>query len=197
MNTKPNDPVTPGDERHTVATYVSDMLALERHIIAPIESQDNSEDHQSDPEASRIIRKISSVGTSHIGALETQLAAIGGLPEHGVKAAWSQLLGGGAAALNNVRKTKISKSLRDDYTALSLAAISYTMLHATAAGLGDGSTAALAKRHLEDITPIIIDLSRTIPGVVLRELRDDGENVAPQAEQETERVLHESWGSTH
>ena len=49
MNTKPNDPVTPGDERHTVATYVSDMLALERHIIAPIESQDNSEDHQSDP----------------------------------------------------------------------------------------------------------------------------------------------------
>jgi hypothetical protein len=68
------------------------------------------------------------------------------------------------------------------------------MLHATAAGLGDGSTAALAKRHLEDITPIIVDISRTIPGVVLRELRDDGENVVVGAAQETERVLHESWG---
>jgi ferritin-like metal-binding protein YciE len=193
MNKTTNDSDLTGDESHTVATYLSDMLALERHINAPISAQLNSDDHKADPQASRIIQKIKSVSESHITALEAQLKATGEPATHGLKTAWSQLLGGGAAALNNVRKTKVSKSLRDDYTALSLAAISYTMLHATAAGLGDGSTAALARRHLEDVTPIIVDISRTIPAVVLDELREDGQNVAQSAAQATQEVSQKSW----
>jgi ferritin-like metal-binding protein YciE len=185
------------DERHTVATYLSDMLALERHISAPIESQFNSSDHQENADAMRIIQSIRSVSTSHISALEEQLKAAGGSNAHAAKSAWAQILGSSAAALNNVRKTKVSKSLRDDYTALSLAAISYTMLHATAAGLGDGSTAALAKSHLEEITPIIVEISKTIPAVVLRELADDGENVSITAAQLTEDATGEAWSGTN
>ena len=181
------------DERHTVATYLSDMLALEQHISAPIDSQLGSEDHQEYAEATRIIQRIKSVTTSHITALEAQLKAAGGSSAHGVKSAWAQLLGGGAAALNNVRKTKVSKSLRDDYTALALASVSYTMLHATAAGLGDGSTAALAKRHLDDITPIIVDISKAIPTVVLQELSDDGENVTITAAELTQQASDDAW----
>ena len=33
------------DDRHTVATYLSDVLALEQHINAPIDSQLSSDDH--------------------------------------------------------------------------------------------------------------------------------------------------------
>jgi ferritin-like metal-binding protein YciE len=191
MNTTTND--QPGDERHTVATYLSDMLALEQHINAPIESQLNSKDHSENPEAMRIISGIKSVSQSHITALEAQLKAAGGSAAHPVKSAWSQLLGGGAAALNQMRKTKVSKSLRDDYTALSLASISYTMLHATAAGLGDQSTATLAKRHLDDIAPIIVDISKTIPAVVLAELQDDGENVSISAATLTQQASNQAW----
>jgi ferritin-like metal-binding protein YciE len=193
MSTFANDTNTADEDRHTVATYLSDMLALEQHINAPIESQLNSNDHNQNPEAIRIIRTIKSVGESHIAALEAQLKAAGGSAAHGVKSAWSQLLGGGAAALNNVRKTKVSKSLRDDYTALGLAAISYTMLHATATGLGDTSTAALAKRHLDDITPIIVDISATIPAVVLQELQEDGANVSAGAASRTQAAAGEAW----
>ncbi|MBD5633656.1 MAG: hypothetical protein IAI49_04170, partial [Candidatus Eremiobacteraeota bacterium] len=50
------------DERHLVATYLSDMLALEQHINAPIESQLNSKDHNQNPDAVRIIGTIKSVG---------------------------------------------------------------------------------------------------------------------------------------
>ena len=182
-----------GDERHTIATYLSDMLALEQHINTPIASQLNSKDHNASPEAIRIIQTIKSMTDNHIAALDAQLKAAGGSASHGVKSAWSQLLGGGAAAVNQIRKTKISKSLRDDYTALGLAAISYTMLHATAAGLGDQSTASLAKRHLDDITPIIVDISKTIPTVVLQELQDDGENVSVSAAQLTEQTTGEAW----
>ena len=170
------------------------MLALEKHIKAPIESQLASADHQKSG-ASVIISAISTLTTNHITALEAALEAAGGSPAAGLKSAWAQLIGGGAAALNQVRATKVSKSLRDDYTALSLAAISYTMLHATAAGLGDSATASLAKRHLDDITPIIVDISTAIPGVVLEELSADGEPVSITAAQLTQEASKTAWSA--
>jgi ferritin-like metal-binding protein YciE len=185
---------TTTDERHTVATYLSDMLALERHIKAPIESQLASGDHQKSG-ASTIFSKIQTTTTTHIAALEAALEAAGGSPAAGIKSAWATLIGGGAAALDQVRSTKVSKSLRDDYTALGLAAISYTMLHATAAGLGDTATAQLAKSHLDDITPIIIDISTAIPGVVLEELADDGESVQITAAELTQQASKEAWSA--
>ena len=180
-------------DRHTISTYVGDMLALERHIAAPIDAQLDSPDHNAYPEAMRIVAQIKSVTENHIAALDAQLKTLGGDPVGGVKSAWASLLGGGAAALNTVRKTKVSKSLRDDYTALGLAAISYTMLHATSLGLGDQTTAALAKRHLDDIAPLIIDISKSIGVVVLQELREDGENVSMTAAQYSEAMTSESW----
>ena len=145
----------------------------------------------------RIVERIKSITDNHISALEAQLQAVGGHAGSPVKSAWSALLGGGAAAINQVRKTKVSKSLRDDYTALGLSAISYTMLHATAMGLGDQATASLAKRHLDDITPIIVEISKTMPTIVLAELREDGENVTLSAAQITEQQTGESWSPAH
>jgi len=195
MSMETNDTDQSGDERHVIATYVSDMLALERHIAQPVESQLKSGDHQDFSEAMKIIGRLTSVTQSHITALEGHLSAVGGHAGSPIKSAWSALLGGGAAAINQVRKTKVSKSLRDDYTALGLAAISYTMLNATALGLGDQATAALAKRHLDDITPIIIEISKAIPGVVLAELREDGESVKVSAAQISEQQTGESWSA--
>jgi len=185
---------TTTDQRHTVATYLSDILALEKHIKAPIDSQVGSTDHQ-ESGASAIFAKIQSTTDKHVTALEAALEAAGGSPAAGLKSAWASLIGGGAAAVNNVRSTKVSKSLRDDYTALGLAAISYTMLHATAAGLGDAATAQLAKRHLDDITPIIVEISTAIPGVVLEELAADGEPVKISAAELTQEASKSAWSA--
>jgi len=197
MDSKSNvtNPDQSGDDRHTVATYLSDMLALERHIAQPIESQLKSQDHQSYGEAIRIVQRIKTCTDSHIAALEAQVAAVGGHAGSPIKSAFSALLGGGAAVINQVRKTKVSKSLRDDYTALSLSTISYTMLHATALGLGDTATAQLAKRHLDDYAPIVVEISRTMPTVVLQELKDDGENVRVSAAQLSAQQTGESWSA--
>ncbi|GAC1398140.1 MAG: hypothetical protein NVS3B17_20670 [Vulcanimicrobiaceae bacterium] len=198
MNTESNvNDHEQGDDRHVIATYVSDMLALERHIAQPIESQLKSGDHQEYGEAIAIISRIKTSTDAHIAALESQLKAVGGHAGSPIKSAWSALLGGGAAAINQVRKTKVSKSLRDDYTALSLAAISYTMLNATALGLGDKTTAALAKRHLDDIAPTIIEISKHMPSVVLKELRDDGEKVTISAADLSEQQTGESWSPSN
>lgn len=191
MNTQSNA----NDDKHTIATYVSDMLALERHIAQPIAAQIKSGEHQQYGEAFAIVARIGTMTDTHIAALEQHLTAIGGHAVSPLKSAWSVLLGTGAAAIDQVRKTKVSKSLRDDYTALGLAAISYTMLDATARGLGDRATALLAKRHLDDIAPLIVEISTSMPAVVLQELRDDGENVDVSAGEISARETGESWKS--
>lgn len=180
------------DERHTIATYLSDVLALERHIKAPIDAQNASPDHQQSG-AAAIIALIRKTTTAHIVALENALQDVGGSADSGLKSAWATLTGGIAAALNDVRATKVSKSLRDDYTALSLAAISYTMLHATATGLGDVKVARLAKTHLDDITPIIVEISTAIPAIVLEELALDGQPVVVTAAQYTQQASRDAW----
>lgn len=181
------------DDRHSLQTYVSDALALERHIAEPVDRQTDIADSAKYTDALRIISTIKGLTDSHISALDSQLQALGGHAGSPVKSAWSSLLGGAAAAIDSVRKTKVSKSLRDDYTALSLASISYTMLHATALSLGDQATATLAKRHLDDYASVIIDISRTIPVVVLQELLDDGENVQLSAAELTQQATQDSW----
>jgi len=64
--------------------------------------------------------------------------------------------------------------LRDDYTALNLATIGYTMLHTTGLALNDQATADLALRHLREYTSIVMEINQVIPSVVVAELRDDG-----------------------
>jgi ferritin-like metal-binding protein YciE len=184
---------TDGEERHSLQAYVSDLLALIKHIEVPIDRQLNIEDSANYSDALSIIGDIKSVTTTQRTALEAELSRLGGSGAAGVKSAWSALLGAGAAAIGSVRKTKVSKNLRDDYTALSLASISYTMLHATALGLGNESVAALAQRNLEQITPIIVRISKSIPAVVLQELRDDGESVSVSAAEISAQRTHQAW----
>lgn len=190
-----------GNERHSIQTYVSDMLALERHIAVPLQRQSDLNDSARYASALSVIAQIKSLTDSHVTALQQCLEQLGGHEASPVKSAWSSLLGAGAAAIDSVRKTKVSKSLRDDYTALNLAAVSYTMLHATAVGLGDTTVADLAKRHLADYARLVMQIMQVIPEVVLQELRDDGEAVQTGAadliREQTNAVWKQQADVTH
>lgn len=183
------------NERHSIQTYVSDMLALERHIAQPLKRQLDMDDTQKYAEAQTIVSTLESLTRSHETALTQCLADLGGHEASPVKSAWSSLLGVGAAAIDSVRKTKVSKNLRDDYTALSLATISYTMLHTTAVGLGETTVADLAERHLSDYARLVMQINQIIPDVVLQELRDDGETVATNAAETIRQTANEVWKS--
>jgi ferritin-like metal-binding protein YciE len=181
------------DERHTVRTYVADMLALERHIGQPLQRQLDMDDAAKYGQASTIISSIKSISDAHVAILEGALKDAGGDAAAPIKSAFTSILGAGAAAIDSVRKSKVSKSLRDDQVALALATISYTMLHTTALGLGDASTAQIAKRHLEDYTPLVMQISKEMPAVVLQELADDGENVQITAADLAEKNTQAAW----
>ncbi len=184
---------TGSDDRHTIATYLSDALALERHINQPLKRQLDMDDTAKFGEAAELISSLQALTETHMRDLEAQLDAAGGHAGSPVKSAWSQLLGAGAAVIDSARKTKVSKNLRDDYTALGLATASYTMLNATALGLGDGSTAKLAQRHLADYAQIVMQIAKALPAVVLEELALDGENVQVTAAEIARQNTSDAW----
>ncbi len=184
-----------GTEKHLIKTYVSDMVALFQHLNAPIDAQLKGPDAAKFPQAMATLQRVKSVTAAQHQALDAHLKALGGSGDHAIKSAWASILGVGAAAVGQVRSTKVSKSLRDDYTALGLAAISFTMLHTTALGLGDQVTASLAKRGLDDVAPLIVEISKVMPSVVLQELQDDGENVVITAAELAKQNTTESWSA--
>ncbi|HEU4699291.1 MAG TPA: hypothetical protein VFS40_08930 [Gemmatimonadales bacterium] len=187
--------MTSKDPKEAVNSYVTDMLSLERHIKQALDGQIS--DYRKDyPEVSSELERIQSSVEFHISALEGLSNARGaqGVAE-AIKKAGSALLGLGASAVNIVRNEGAPKSLRDDFSAASLATIGYVMLHTTALSLGDQEVATLAQRHLSDWAKVTMDLQNLIPSVTLRFLRDEGlpvnESVLGQVSQTIDDVWHQ------
>ncbi len=182
---------TTTDAQSTITTYLSDMLALERHSAVPLHKQSDDESVKKYPAALAFVTKTRGVIDRHIAALDENLTTLGG--SSSIKSTVAGALGAVAAGINDLRKEHVSKALRDDYTALSLHVISYEMLHTTALGVGDTATATLAARHLDDVSGLIVELGRLMPTIVLAELRDLGISVTPSAASEAEATVNRVW----
>jgi ferritin-like metal-binding protein YciE len=186
------------DNREALRPYIADMAAVEQHILEALERQRNDDDVKQFPEAFQLIGRLEGVLRRHVQELEQHLEGFpGGGVATSLKEAVTGILGAVAGVYDKVRKDTASRALRDDYTALSLAAISYTMLHATALGLNQGMTAQIALSNLKDLTPFIVELSQVIPPVVLRELSFEGYPIEPGVGQQAARNTHEAWSREH
>ena len=180
-----------------VNSYVTDMLALEQHLHKALNGQieDLDEDY---PDVVRHLRTVEGEVEGHIDALK---ALVERRVEGGqaladvVKRAGSAILGAGAAAVDFVRNEKLPKNLRDDYTATSLAAIGYVMLHTTALSLGDREVADLAHRHLKDHARNVMLLHNLIPSAVIAFLQHDELPARSDTLPEISRNLETVWSS--
>ena len=181
------------DNEHSIATYLSDMLALERHIRIPFEAQLKDDDFSDFGSAKQIVSRLTSLSERHIANLDGALKAAGGHEASPLKSAVSQFEGLVAGVIDKVRKTKVSKALRDDYTALALCTASYTMLHATASAMGKNTVATLAIGHLEDYTKCVMDIAEALPAVVIKELQSIGMNVDAGAIGQSVEATQRAW----
>ena len=180
-------------EKHaqTIADYVGDMVALESHIEEALDRQ--LTETQDDLEARAAVQRFHDMVKQHretLKALQEQVGTTAGNP---IIAAGSTLLGKAAGVIDLVRTEGISKSLRDDYAAFSLAAISYSMLHTTSLGLGNPLVAHLAEQHLTDYAAAIERINEIMPGVVDRELAKDGHQTKKDAVAETRNMVATAW----
>ena len=177
--------------RKTVADYVGDMAALESHIEEALDRQ--LKEVTDDPVALAAVQDFHDTVKAHrdtLKALEEETGKTVGSP---IKEAGAALLGKAAGVIDLVRTEGISKSLRDDYAAFSLAAIGYSMLHTTATALGDQRVASLAERHLQDHARAIMRINEIMPGVVIRELQKDGHQANNTAMEATRQMVTRSW----
>jgi hypothetical protein len=177
-------------------SYITDMLALEDHIVQAIDSQ-LADLRKEYPAYATAVSKASSISNQHIGALKTLKTArnidSGSVVSDAVKRAGSVVAGLGAAAIDLVRSEKLSKNLRDDYTAYSLASVGYEMLLTTALAFADAEVATVARSHFHDYAKVVMDLSHAIPGAVVRELQNRGFPVQPDVATTMEGEISDAW----
>ena len=190
-NTTMNPEEVQEKHRKTIADYVGDMAALESHIEEALDRQLN--EVKDDPIARAAVQEFHDTVKAHrdtLKAMEEETGKTIGTP---IKEAGSALLGKAAGIIDLVRTEGISKSLRDDYAAFSLAAISYSMLHTTATALGDQRVASLAEKHLQDHAQALMRINEIMPGVVIRELQKDDHQTDTSAVEATRSMVVRSW----
>ena len=182
-------------EKHhrTIADYVGDMTALEAHIEEALDRQ--LKEVKDDPTALAAVQDFHDSVKRHRDTLRALQDEKGKSVGNPIKDAGSALLGKAAGIIDMVRTEGISKSLRDDYAAFSLAAIGYSMLHTTATALGDQQVASLAERHLQDHADAIMRINEIMPEVVVRELKKDGHQANVSAATTTRDMVNRAWGS--
>ncbi|MEM1042590.1 MAG: hypothetical protein AAGI91_08175 [Bacteroidota bacterium] len=179
--------------------YLTDMHAVESHILEAVERQLNGEAIKDYPEAGRVVRTVHTTLEQHTTALQNLIEARqdGASIKGALKEALGDALGFAAGLYDKVRPDEVSRMIRDNYTALGLAAVSYHMLHTTALGLKNDNVASMALRHLKDLTPVLVDLSKVVCHVVAKELADEDKvfdgTVGPQAVSNTQ----EAWSGNH
>lgn len=188
------------ERKDTLRQYVSDMLSVEKHILEAVKRQVGDKRVKEHPEARELIHSIQQTTNRHVNTLDRHLTTLGGdkeSPAKPAKEAVTAALGVAAGLVDKVRTDKVSKMLRDDYTALNLAAISYTMLHTTGLALQDTDTAELALEHLKAWTPLITKINEVTPHVVAKELTNVSASVDMNVGQEAVRNTQTAWESEH
>jgi hypothetical protein len=183
-----------------INSYLTDMLALEEHMLVAITAQ--VKDFNDGPQV--LVMALDAIQitvehhvTSLKGMIQERDAGAANSIAEAVKRAASVLAGAGAAAVDLVRNEKLPKDLRDDYTAFSLATVSYVMLLTTAMSLNDQPVAELAERHLKHYAKVVMKLNNILPSAVIAELREEGLPAREEQLPAIARTLNGVWSDPY
>jgi ferritin-like metal-binding protein YciE len=180
------------DRNTAINSYITDMISLEDHIEKALKGQ--LSDLKDYPDMAAEVRQAHQLVEHHLSDLRAiaDRRNAGGVTET-VKRAGAAVAGVAAGVIDLVRTEGLPKNLRDDYTALSLATISYAMLYTTAAGLGEREVAELAQQHHRDYAGVVTRLNTLVPASVLRYLSEEGLPVQESVLPEVSRTIKSAW----
>lgn len=175
--------------------YTADLLSLEKHLLNAVKKQKGSS-QVDDNRASELFHNIDKVLTEHVDHIGNILDRLGGETKSEVKTKIASFTGSVAGLIDSVRDDVTSKMIRDDYTALGMVAISYTMLNTVAQATGDEELVDVTEKHLGHITQLITSTSRVAPFVVAGELLDDS-TTAEEIANESLEATQKMWEGDH
>jgi len=184
------------ESEHELQQHVSDMVALDRHILNAVDRQLMDTNASSYANVRELLESTREMMSSHISRLEEELDILGRSPTSPIKSAVSSAAGSAMALLDRVKHAHVSRMIRDNYTALSLASVSYSMLHTTALALKSHRIADVAQRCLTEVTPLIVRYSEQIPVVVVNEMARDALPVDVTISQIAVDSTQRAWAQT-
>ena len=179
-----------------IQKHLADMQSVEKHILEAIERQREEENVRNDLETNKLLIEIERTLKGHVQALTTLSKQYDGEGESAFKKAITAAAGVMAGLYDKVRENEVTRMLRDDYTALSLAAMGYTTLHTFGLAIKEQNIADLALSHLKEITPLLVDISKALPVVTAREVAAENDfPVDVSAGQEAVRNTQTAWSA--
>lgn len=186
----------PGSINETLADWVGDIVTIESHIEEAMDRQLTLKPASQDV-AAAIRRFHDTVRASKYRAQDFQ-KEMGQTGGHSVVQTAGEFLGKAAGLVDKIRKDSVTKSLRDDYVAYNLAAVSYTLLHSTALALADQKAAAFAEQGLKTYAGLVQDVNELIPKAVVEDLiKNDKVPVANSDIVDTARqTIATAWKTT-
>jgi ferritin-like metal-binding protein YciE len=179
--------------QETLVKYLTDMYALESHLAQPLKSQDTDEDFGPYPAAKALVGRSLARTENAMSMLESLVTEMGGDARGSFKAAVTAAAGAFAAAVNEGRTHHVTKKMRDDYTALSLVAVGYELLHATANALGSAQIAAFAQANLKESAALIVGFSQEIIPVAVAELAGTNPGVDASTVTVSQQNIKDAW----
>lgn len=182
------------DPKELIKKYLADLHALEEHGHKAIKSQRENLKDSDFPEALTLVADFEQMLDRHTSQLEAQLKSLGGNASSPVQDTASAVTGFVAGLYNAVRSEEASKSVRDDYTFFSHAAVASLMLHTTCKALGDEQTAKFANNIYRDTAKCIERIDVIMPRLIVHELKKDGLDVR-DVTAAVHELISSSWGT--
>lgn len=178
------------------AKHISEIIGSQKYLLEVVKAQLDSDHIKRYEGTNPLLRSIQQTLESHLHQLDRWLDQIDeSKTSSQVRQNLSGTAGKIAAFFESMRSETASRMLRDTYAALSLVTISYTILHAGALATHDGRTAELALEHLNDLTPLVVELSKVIPRVVVNETADDDQRADRSVANRAMEQTHQAWSN--
>lgn len=168
----------------TLENYTTDLYELIKHTQTVIRTQKSS-DKIMNTKAVDLLHEMDMAFSDQISSFE-EMDVLNDGAKKTVKDNIAKAAGKIAGFIDYARNDAASKMLRDDYTALSMIASGYTMLHTAALGNGNDKLASFAQESLTRIAQLVTETSKVIPHIVAEEL--DVSDIAEEAEKNTQKA---------
>lgn len=179
-------------KKDIVTKYLADMVGVVGHVYQAIDKQ--VKETQDEQDINPLLVRVRDGLEGQTNNLRDRLEALGGKGTSPIKEFAASALGVAAGVIDKLRAEEVSKDLRDDYTALGLVNISYTMLITTSLACGDRETADLAFNNLKETAGYEMEIGKVISYAVVRDLSDLAD-LDPSAVEEGQRMYSEAWTS--
>ena len=179
------------DYNEILRQHIGEQIALEEHLCKIIEEQILDLEDSNFAEAKKVLRNTIDVLENNFEPLNTILTKLeNGLDSKSVNGNGTKSHYSSDLAQN---KRRISRMLRDDYSALNLITMSNTLLHTTALALKQDDVAELALQHLRQLAPLVVKLGEIVPSIVFAELNMGSTKFDPSLAEIALRNTKQAW----